>query len=102
LNLTIRQGCAYLRRRSPCHARKKQTLDDHLELFRTFYNFVRPHSALRFGRVTRTPAMQAGLAAKQFNFRDIFTARYAVARFAVVRFSGVTYHEPIGRLRCAA
>ncbi len=27
LNLTIRQGCAYLRRRSPCHARKKRTLD---------------------------------------------------------------------------
>ncbi|MCP3994107.1 MAG: transposase [bacterium] len=44
LNLTIRQGCAYLRRRSPCHARKKRALDDHLELFRCFYNFARPHS----------------------------------------------------------
>jgi hypothetical protein len=102
LNLTIRQGCAYLRRRSPCHARKKQTLDDHLELFRTFYNFVRPHSALRFGRVTRTPAMQAGLAAKQLNFRDIFTARQAEARFAVVRSSAVAYHELTEVCRCAA
>ena len=102
MNLTIRQGCAYLRRRSPCHARKKQTLDDHLELFRTFYNFVRPHSALRFGRVTRTPAMQAGLAAKQFNFRDIFTARYAVARFAIVRSGALTYHKVPEGIRCAA
>ena len=102
LNLTIRQGCAYLRRRSPCHARRKRTLDDHLELFRCFYNFVRPHSALRFGKVTRTPAMQAGLAAKRFSFRDIFTARDVAARFAVVRSSGVTYHEPIGRLMWAA
>ena len=27
LNLTIRQGSAYLRRRSPCHARAKETLE---------------------------------------------------------------------------
>ena len=101
LNLTIRQGCAYLRRRSPCHARKKQTLDDHLELFRCFYNFMRPHSALRFGKVTRTPAMQAGLAQKRFNFRDIFTARYAAARFAIVRFRTMTYHENPEGVRCA-
>ena len=102
LNLTIRQGCAYLRRRSPCHARKKRTLADHLELFRCFYNFVRPHSALRFGKVTRTPAMQAGLAAKQLSFRDVFMARLAAARFAVARLRAVPNHEPIGRLRCAA
>ena len=61
LNLTIRQGSAYLRRRSPCHARAKETLEDHLELLRCYYNFVRPHRALKFGRETRTPAMQAGL-----------------------------------------
>lgn len=91
LNLTIRQGCAYLRRRSPCHARKGQTLDDHLELFRCFLNFVRPRSALKFGRVTRTPAMQAGAAQKRFNFRDIFTACKVATRFAVVRFRGRTY-----------
>ena len=33
----------------------------YLELVRCHYNFVRPHRALRFGRETRTPAMQAGL-----------------------------------------
>ena len=102
LNLTIRQGCAYLRRRSPCYARKKRTLDDHLELFRCFHNFVRPHSALKFGKVTRTPAMQAGLATKRLSFRDIFTARAITARFAVVRFPAPTYHEPVGTIRYAA
>ena len=61
LNLTIRQGSAYLRRRSPCHARGADQLRGHVELLRCYYNFIRPHRALRFGRETRTPAMQAGL-----------------------------------------
>ena len=61
LNLTIRQGSAYLRRRSPCHARGADQLHGHIELLRCYYNFIRPHRALRFGRETRTPAMQAGL-----------------------------------------
>ena len=46
----------------------------HLELLRCYYNFVRPHMALRFGRDVRTPAMQAGLVAKRLTFRDVFTA----------------------------
>ena len=102
LNLTIRQGSAYLRRRSPCHARKKRTLADDLELFRASYNFVRPHSALGFGKVTRTPAMQAGLANRKFSLGDIFTARDLAARFAVVGFRAVADHEPVAGLRSAA
>ncbi len=51
LNPTFRQCSAYMNRRSPCHARKKRTLDDHLELLRSNYNVCRPHSALRFGSV---------------------------------------------------
>ena len=46
LNLTIRQGSSYLGRRTICQARWKQCLEDHLELFRCHYNFVRPHRAL--------------------------------------------------------
>ena len=88
--------------RSPCHARRKRTLDDHLELFRAFYNFVRPHSALRFGKVTRTPAMQAGFATRRLTFRSIFMARLAAARFAIVRSHTVGYHEPVAGLRWAA
>ena len=57
LNLTIRQGSAYLRRCSLCHARDKDQLRWHVELLRCHYNFVRPHRALKFGRETRTPAM---------------------------------------------
>jgi hypothetical protein len=62
LNLTIRQGSAYLRRRTPCHARCQDQLRGHVELVRCYYNFMRPHRSLKFGRETRTPAMQAGLA----------------------------------------
>ena len=47
LNLTIRQASAYLRRRSPCHARGADQLRSHVELVRCHYNFVRPHCALR-------------------------------------------------------
>ena len=74
LNLTIRQGSAYLRRRSPCHARGADQLSGHVELLRGYYNFIRPHRALRFGRETRTPAMQAGLVSQRLALRDIFTA----------------------------
>ena len=46
----------------------------HVELLRCYYNFIRPHRALRFGRETRTPAMQAGLVSQRLALRDIFTA----------------------------
>ena len=65
LNLTIRQSSAYLSRRTLSHARATDTLDAHLELLRCYYNFVRPHGALKFGREARTPAMQAGLATRR-------------------------------------
>lgn len=93
LNLTIRQGSAYLRRRSPCHARCEDQLRGHVELLRCHYNFVRPHAALKFGLKMRTPAMQAGLVTIQLSFRDIFTARGLSLRLlvAVVRVS-VTIH----------
>src|SRR5450756_2530924 len=74
LNLTIRQGSAYLCRRSLCHARRKQRLEDHLDLLRCHYNFLRPHRALKFGREVRTRAMQAGLTKQRLTFRDIFTS----------------------------
>src|SRR5215475_3442301 len=72
LNLTIRQGSAYLCRRTICHARWRQRLEGHLELLRCYYNFVRPHRALKFGREIRTPAMQAGLSGKRLTLRKIF------------------------------
>ena len=74
MNLTIRQGSAYLMRRTICHARWKVYLEDHLELLRCYYNFVRRHRALKFGRQVRTPAMQAGLAIRRLTFREIFSS----------------------------
>jgi len=47
-------------------------LEEHLELLRCYYNFVRPHGALKFGRETRTPAMQAGLTTRRLTFREVF------------------------------
>ena len=87
LNLTIRQGSAYLRRRSPCHARGADQLRGHVDLLRSYYNFIRPHRALKFGRETRTPAMQAGLVNALMHWSDIFTASAALYAFlvAVVR-----------------
>jgi len=74
LNLTIRQGSAYLFRRTICHARWKERLEDHLELLRCHYNFIRPHRALKFGREVRTPAMQAAIVARRLTFGEIFSS----------------------------
>ena len=57
-NLTIRQGSAYLNRRTPCHARRTESLVGQMALLTTYYNFVRPHMALQFGKTLRTQAMQ--------------------------------------------
>ena len=62
------------RTRTLSHARSTERLDEHLELLRCYYNFVRPHGALKFGREIRTPAMQAGLTTRRLTFRDIFLA----------------------------
>src|SRR4029453_17691948 len=47
-------------------------LEDQLELFRCYYNFVRPHRALKFGGGVRTPAMQVGLTTRRLTLREIF------------------------------
>ncbi|HIL70916.1 MAG TPA: hypothetical protein EYG38_13850 [Verrucomicrobia bacterium] len=76
LNLTIRQATAYLTRRTTCHARRQEQLENQLEIVRCYYNFLRPHNSLKFGKETRTPAMQAGLANRRLSFREIFTIRF--------------------------
>jgi hypothetical protein len=77
LNLTIRQGSAYLGRRTICQARRKERLEDHIELFRCYFNFIRPHRGLKFGRKFRTPAMQAGLMRRRLTFREVFETNIA-------------------------
>jgi hypothetical protein len=87
---------------TPCHARKKECLEDHLELLRYHHNFVRPHGALKFGTEIRTPAMQAGLVARKLSLREIFTARIAPSLFVVVRSGREGYQEGGRITKCAA
>ena len=95
LNLTIRQGSAYLSRRTLSHARSEEKLDAHLELLRCHYNFVRPHGALKFGREVRTPAMQAGLATRRLTFREVFVCQPpSFFVFVLVRIRAVTCVVP--------
>jgi hypothetical protein len=75
LNLTIRQGSSYLGRRTICQAKRKEYLEDHLELLRCHYNFVRRNLALKFGREVKTPAWQAGLTNRTLTLREIFSSR---------------------------
>jgi transposase-like protein/IS1 family transposase len=95
LNLTIRQGSSYLRRRSPCHSRRSERLEDQLELLRCYYNFMRPHRSLKFGKVTRTPAMQAGLESRRLSFRMLFLAGAGVFVLVliVIDFGGCIARE---------
>jgi hypothetical protein len=72
LNLLLRRCCSYLNRRTPAPMRNPRRLLDALEILRSYYNFVRPHGALRFGAVTRTPAMQAGIFDRPLTFRHLF------------------------------
>ena len=72
LNLTLRQMTAYLTRRAACHSRREEQLENQLEIARSFYNFMRPHRALKFGRLVKTPAMQADLTNRRLSFREIF------------------------------
>ena len=101
LNLTIRRGCSYLHRRTPCHSRRTERLSDQLELLRCHYNFMRPHRSLQFGNVVRTPAMQTGLASKRLTFRMVFHSLNAGAVFfLVVHFEG-QLSESSGRRKAA-
>ena len=106
LNLTIRQGSAYLSRRTICHARWKERLKDHLELIRCYYNFVRPHRALKFGCEVRTPAMLAGLTTRRLTFSEIFsstTSFLALQNITLVLFnSAMLINVDDSRLSMAA
>jgi IS1 family transposase len=75
LNLTVRQACSYLTRRTTDHARSKKHLEGQLQMVRCHYNFLRPHRALKFGKQTKTPAMRAGLAIERLSFREVFLRR---------------------------
>src|SRR6185295_5786856 len=88
LNLTVRQSVAALVRRTWSTAQQAPHLLLHLEWWRAYYHFVRPHKSLRIelrqplergGKCLpqryrqRTPAMAAGLTRRRWTAQDLLT-----------------------------
>ncbi len=86
VNLTVRQSVAALGRRTWSTAQEAPQLLLHLEWWRGYYHFVRPHTALRTPRSLpldrrgkhppqryrqRTPAMAAGLTSRRWTVREL-------------------------------
>jgi transposase-like protein/IS1 family transposase len=88
VNLTVRHGIAALARRTWATAQQSPQLLAHLEWWRAYYHFVRPHEGLQVRlvqprerggkRVTqryrqRTPAMAAGRTHRRWTAREVLS-----------------------------
>jgi IS1 family transposase len=88
VNLTVRHGVAALARRTWATAQQSPQLLAHLEWWRAYYHFVRPHASLRIalmqprergGRLLaqryqqRTPAMAAGRTKRRWTAREVLS-----------------------------
>ena len=88
VNLTVRHGIAALARRTWATAQQSPHLLAHLEWWRTYYHFVRPHASLRVALVQprarggklmaqryrqRTPAMAAGRTHRRWSSREVLS-----------------------------
>jgi len=98
LNLTVRQSVAALVRRTWSTAQEAPQLLVHLEWWRAYYHFVRPHETLRVelrqpldrgGKRLRqryrqrTSAMAAGLVSQRWTVRDLLTVPLPLAPIGV-------------------
>ena len=85
INLTVRHGVAALARRTWATAQQSPHLLAHLEWWRAYYHFVRPHQALRVAAQERggkravqrfrqrTPAMAAGRTNRRWTAREVLS-----------------------------
>jgi len=88
VNLTVRHGVAALARRTWATSQQAPHLLAHLEWWRAYYHFVRPHSSLRVALVSprerggklaaqryrhRTPAMAAGRTTRRWTAREVLS-----------------------------
>jgi transposase InsO family protein len=88
VNLTVRHGIAALARRTWATAQQSPHLLAHLEWWRGYYHFVRPHAALRVKLAQprerggkrlaqryrhRTPAMAAGRTHRRWTTREMLS-----------------------------
>ncbi len=86
VNLTVRHGVAALAHRTWATAQQSPHLLAHVEWWRAYYHFVRPHRALRVALVQpcerggkrlaqryrqRTPAMAAGRTTRRWTTREL-------------------------------
>ena len=94
VNLTVRHGVAALARRTWATAQQSPQLLAHLEWWRAYYHFVRPHQALRVRLMQprerggnrlaqryqqRTPAMAAGRTHRRWTAREVLACPLAPA-----------------------
>ena len=88
VNLTVRHGIAALARRTWATAQQSPHLFAHLEWWRAYYHFVRPHHSLRVALVQpherggkrvaqryrqRTPAMATGRTNRVWTAREVLS-----------------------------
>ena len=88
VNLTVRHGVAALTRRTWATAQQSSHLLTHLEWWRAYYYFVRPHAALQVALVQpherggnrlahryrqRTPAMAAGRTNRRWTVLEVLS-----------------------------
>jgi len=88
MNLTVRHGVAALARRTWATSQQFPQLLAHLEWWRAYYHFVRPHQSLRMALVQprerggkrlaqryrqRTPAMAAGRTNRRWTAREVLS-----------------------------
>ncbi len=88
VNLTVRHGIAALARRTWATAQQSPHLLAHLEWWRAYYHFVRPHASLRVALVQprerggrllaqryrqRTPAMAAGRTTRRWTTSEVLS-----------------------------
>ena len=92
LNLFVCRSISALHRRTNAPSKSDRKLAELVDVLQAYYNFVRPHGSLKFGRETRTPAQQAGLVTRRLSFRDLFMAlRYgARPRWLIARPAALT------------
>ena len=88
VNLTVRHGVAALARRTWATSQQASQLVAHLQWWRAYYHFVRPHESLRVALVhprerggklvrqryqQRTPAMAAGRTNRRWTAREVLS-----------------------------
>ena len=88
VNLTVRHGVSALARRTWATAQQAPQLLAHLQWWRAYYHFVRPHASLRIALVQprerggklsvqryrqRTPAMAAGRTHRRWTAREVLS-----------------------------